>query len=112
MPRRQTARLFPGYAPGSGLALRIYWAKGRNKGIAQNLKGTSTAGHSHRHTSGGKAEAAQTGTFRAGLKVSSKYDPRNYMKQHEKKVRANSCCLVDRSKINSIWARVFVSTTR
>ena len=29
------ARLFPGYAPGSGLALWIYWAKGRTKGIAQ-----------------------------------------------------------------------------
>ena len=50
------ARLFPGYALGSGLALRIYWAKGRTKGIAQNVKGTSTAGHSHRRTSGGKAE--------------------------------------------------------
>src|SRR6185503_585170 len=29
-----TARLFPGYAPGSGLALRIYWAIGRTQGIA------------------------------------------------------------------------------
>jgi len=39
------ARLFPGYAPGgSGFALRIYWAKGRTKGIAQNGNETSTAG--------------------------------------------------------------------
>ena len=51
------ATLFTGYAPGPGLALRIYWAKGRTKGVAQNVKRTSTAGQSHRLTSGGKAEA-------------------------------------------------------
>ena len=56
MPRRQQQDYFPGYALGSGLALRIYWAQGRTKGIAQKCKGTSTAGHSHRRTSGGKAE--------------------------------------------------------
>jgi hypothetical protein len=41
-----------------GLALRIYWAKGHIKGIAQKVKGTSSAGHSHRReaNSGGKAE--------------------------------------------------------
>ena len=32
------ARLFPGYAPGSGLALRTYCAKGPTKGIAQKCK--------------------------------------------------------------------------
>ena len=35
MPRRQQLDYSPGYAPGSGLAHRIYWAKGRTKGIAQ-----------------------------------------------------------------------------
>ncbi|MDQ1636873.1 MAG: hypothetical protein QOF62_212 [Pyrinomonadaceae bacterium] len=29
--------------------------RGRIEGVAQNMKGTSTAGHSHRRTSGGKA---------------------------------------------------------
>src|SRR5437899_173298 len=52
-----TARLFAGYALGSGLALHII----RPEGIAQNVKGTPTAGHSHRRTSGGKAAAALTG---------------------------------------------------
>jgi len=42
---------------GPGLALGSYWAKGRTKGIAQNLKGIFTAGHSHRRTSGGTFEA-------------------------------------------------------
>jgi transposase len=32
---RRTGQIIPGYAPGSGLALRIYWAKGRTKGLAQ-----------------------------------------------------------------------------
>jgi len=45
-----------GLCPCSGFALQIYWAKGRTKGIAQNAKGTFTAGHSHRRTPGGKAE--------------------------------------------------------
>ena len=58
MPRRQQSTWFAGYAPGSGLALRIYWAKGRTKGTAQRCKGISPAGHSHRLTSGGKAVAA------------------------------------------------------
>ena len=35
----------------------------RIKGIAQNLKGMSTAGHSHRLTSGGEAETAPTEAF-------------------------------------------------
>ena len=30
-----TGQITPGYAPGSGLALRIYWAKGHTKGIAR-----------------------------------------------------------------------------
>ena len=38
MPR-QNGQIIPGYAPGSGLALRIYWARGRTKGIAQKWKG-------------------------------------------------------------------------
>ena len=52
-----------GYALGTGLALQIYWANGRTKGIAQNIKGTLTAGQSHRLTSGGKAESALGGDF-------------------------------------------------
>ena len=47
---------YSGLCPGSGLALRIYWAKGRTKGIAQSEQAISTAGHSHRLTSVGKAE--------------------------------------------------------
>jgi hypothetical protein len=35
----------------------------RTKGIAQSLEGISTAGHSHRLTSGGKAEALPTEDF-------------------------------------------------
>ena len=31
----ETGQIIPGYAPGSGLALRSYWAKGRTKGRAQ-----------------------------------------------------------------------------
>ena len=57
------ARLIPGYALGPGLALRIYWAKGRTKGRSPNVKSISTAGHSHRRTSGGKAEAALAENF-------------------------------------------------
>jgi hypothetical protein len=38
MPRRQPPDYFRGYAPGLGLALRIYWAKGRTQGIAQKCK--------------------------------------------------------------------------
>ena len=38
MPRPQLSRFFPGYAPGPGFALRIYWARGRTKGTAQNAK--------------------------------------------------------------------------
>jgi hypothetical protein len=34
-PTDSSKAIFPGYAPGSGLALRMYWAKGRTKGIAQ-----------------------------------------------------------------------------
>ena len=56
MPRRRGAFYIWGYARGSGLALRIYWAKGRTKGAAQKGKSTRKAGHSHRLTSGGKAE--------------------------------------------------------
>jgi hypothetical protein len=59
----ETGQIIPGYAPGSGLALRIYWAKGRTKGIAQKWKATSTAGHSHRLTSGGKAESRGPNDF-------------------------------------------------
>jgi len=32
------ARLLPGYALGPGFARRIYWAKGRTKGLAQKCK--------------------------------------------------------------------------
>jgi hypothetical protein len=67
MPRRHKPVL-PGYAPGSGLALRVYEAKGRTKGIAQKVKGTSTAGHSHRRTSSGKAEPESPITLEAKLK--------------------------------------------
>jgi hypothetical protein len=63
MPRRQPPDYFRGCAPGPGLALRIYSAKGRTKGIAQKCKGTFTAGQSHRLTSDGKAEAAPTGDY-------------------------------------------------
>jgi len=37
-------RLSLGYAPGPGLALRIYWAKGRTKGIAQKIRRASHGG--------------------------------------------------------------------
>jgi hypothetical protein len=57
------ARLLPGYAPLSGLALRIYLAKDLTKGVAQKCKGTSSAGPSHRRTSGGKAETPPTEHF-------------------------------------------------
>jgi hypothetical protein len=33
------ATLYRGYATGSGLARRKYWAKGRTEGIAQKCKG-------------------------------------------------------------------------
>jgi hypothetical protein len=56
LPRRQQRDLSPGYARGAGLARRIYWVKVM-KGRSPNLRGTSTAGQSHRLTSGGKAEA-------------------------------------------------------
>jgi hypothetical protein len=55
------SRLFQGYAPAPAEALRIYWAKGRTKGIAQNIKrpllrrSTATACEAN---SGGKAAAA------------------------------------------------------
>jgi len=52
-----------GYAPGSSLALRIDWARGRTKGIAQIIKALSTAGQRHRLTSGGKAEPNMTTDF-------------------------------------------------
>jgi len=51
------ARLFPGYARGFGLSPSAFWAKVRTKGVAQKCKGSATVGHSHRLTSGGKAEA-------------------------------------------------------
>ena len=35
VPRRRRPDLFPGYAPGSGFAPRVYWAKGRTRGRAQ-----------------------------------------------------------------------------
>ena len=57
MPRRGSQNT-AGLRPWRGLGLRTYWAKDRTEGIAQNVKGTFTAGHSHRLTSGGKAEAA------------------------------------------------------
>jgi len=62
LPRRHRP-VIPGYARRSGLALQIYRAKGRTKGIAQKWKATSTAGHSHRLTSGGKAEAELAHNF-------------------------------------------------
>jgi hypothetical protein len=40
----ETGQIIPGYAPGSGLALQIYWAKGRTKGIAQKWKGNLYGG--------------------------------------------------------------------
>ena len=54
------AKLFQGYASGPGLALWLYWAEGRTKGIAQERKSISSAGHGHRRTSDGKAEAVPT----------------------------------------------------
>jgi hypothetical protein len=56
MPRRPQPDNTRGCAPGPGLALRIHWVKVYIKGIAQKVRGTPTAGHSHRLTSGGKAE--------------------------------------------------------
>ena len=55
MPRRRR----PDYSwamPLVQLAVGVHWAEA-TKGIAQNVEGISTAGHSHRLTSGGKAVA-------------------------------------------------------
>jgi len=49
-----------GYAPGPNDWLAQRPIKGHSP---KNKKGISTAGHSHRRTSGGKAEAAATKDF-------------------------------------------------
>jgi hypothetical protein len=51
MPRRQQLD-YLGLGPHGAL---IYCPNSHFKGLAQNSKGTLTAGHSHRLTSGGKA---------------------------------------------------------
>jgi hypothetical protein len=52
-----------GLCPWFGLSHSVCCAQGLTKGAALNLKGIVTAGPSHRLTSGGKAEAAPTGTL-------------------------------------------------
>ena len=55
------AKSLPGYALVRAQPIEFIGPKGRTKGIAQKYKGTSTAGHSHRRTSGGKAKATKGG---------------------------------------------------
>jgi len=55
MPRRKPQN-YSGLRPSFGLGPRC-WSKVLIKGIAQGKESLSTAGHSHRRTSGGKAEA-------------------------------------------------------
>ena len=55
-----SSQIVLGLCPWSGLALRIYWAKGRTKGMAQNIKGTSMAWHSQRLTSAAKPHQRRT----------------------------------------------------
>jgi hypothetical protein len=57
MPRRQQLDREPGYA------LVLFSQKNCIKGKARNLKCHLTAGHSHRLTSGGKAEGIVTRNF-------------------------------------------------
>ena len=72
MPRRHQPDYFRGYAPGLGFSPINFWAKGRTKGIAQKLKSNRTAGHSHRLTSGGKAEPTWPMTFEAKLQIANR----------------------------------------
>ncbi|MFN2514261.1 MAG: hypothetical protein ABR568_22965, partial [Pyrinomonadaceae bacterium] len=58
------AGLFPGYAPGPGLAPRLLGQR-PHQGHSPKMYGNSKAGHSHRLTSGGIAEADEAMTFGA-----------------------------------------------
>jgi hypothetical protein len=62
VPRRQH-QIISGLCPWSGLSPSVLPAKGRTRGLAQKPKPISTAGQSHRRTSGGKAETALTEAF-------------------------------------------------
>jgi hypothetical protein len=80
MPRRQQ----PDYSramPWFGLSLRIYWAKGRSKGTPKNVKGTSTAGHSHRReaTPAAKPNLTWPMTFEAELGSCVKVNVYSYL---------------------------------
>jgi hypothetical protein len=57
------SQIISGLCPWSELSPSDLLGQGHTKGIAQNVKGIATAGHSHRLTSGGKAEAALTQDF-------------------------------------------------
>jgi hypothetical protein len=64
VPRRKRLD-YLGLCPWLALSPADLLAQGRIKGVAQNVKGIFTAGHSHRRTSGGKAEAQPARTFRS-----------------------------------------------
>ena len=68
MPRQQKDILFPGYAPGSGLALQIYWAKGHTRGKVQNVKASLRRGVAIASHPAAKPELHQGRTFMSKLK--------------------------------------------
>src|SRR5436190_24120921 len=68
MPRQQHPALFAGYAPGPGFALRILWAKGRTKGITQNVKGASGRGRATASHPAAKPMLHRSRTFRTRLR--------------------------------------------
>ena len=66
LPRRKLSILILGYAPGSGSALNGYAAKGRTRGLAQNLIDSSGEAEP-RLTSGGEA-GVEASSFRGRLR--------------------------------------------
>ena len=60
MPRRKGAFYFLGCALGTAFGLVDPMGRARTMGVARELSGVCLAGHSHRLTSGGKAEPDMT----------------------------------------------------